>query len=220
MFLPGRVDGLQEHRQPDENKNKKCEEKWSTCLSLHTGKILMLLISMCSTDCCPQGGAVQLPPAAEHWEKIAAASSPSPAPCQRWLCRSHTWCLQLPAGSSSSWLGGIPAACEHTEEVRWLICIFKKPHAKTHQKWNLLVIFFQSLHQVPTTLDVPPLDVGVKTGAQGELECLAGDRLGGAIHDEITSRETLVEVTLLQVQPEGKCRPQLHYILNSGTTEI
>lgn len=60
--------------------------------------------------------------------------------------------------------------------------------------------------------------MGVKAGAQGELEGLAGDRLGGAIHDDVTSRETLVEVSLLQVQPKGKCRAQLHYILNSGFT--
>lgn len=59
-------------------------------------------VNTCSTCCCLQGGAVQLPPAAERWEKTAAASSPSLAPCQRWPCKSHTWCLQLPGGSSSS----------------------------------------------------------------------------------------------------------------------
>lgn len=77
------------------------------------------------------------------------------------------------------------------------------------QKWRLLVVFFQGLHEVPAALDVPPLDVGVEAGAQGELKCLAGDGLRGTVHDEIPSGETLVEVTLLQVQPEREHRTEL-----------
>lgn len=75
--------------------------------------------------------------------------------------------------------------------------INKKP-----TQWCLLVVFLQSPHEVAAALDVPPLDVGVETGAQGELEGLAGDRLRRAVHDEVAARETLVEVALLQVESE------------------
>lgn len=74
---------------------------------------------------------------------------------------------------------------------------------------NLLVVFLQRLHEVPTALDVPALNVRVEAGAQGELERLAGDRLRWAIHDEIASGETLVEVALLQVQPDREQRAAL-----------
>lgn len=61
----------------------------------------------------------------------------------------------------------------------------------------LLVVFFQSLHEVPAALDVPPFDVRVEAGAQGELKRLTCDRLRGAINNDITSGEALVEVPLL-----------------------
>lgn len=68
------------------------------------------------------------------------------------------------------------------------------------------VVLLQSPHQVPAALNVAPLDVGVQTGAQGELKRLAGDGLRRAVHNEVASGETLVEVTLLQVQPEGRAK--------------
>lgn len=46
--------------------------------------------------------------------------------------------------------------------------------------------------------------MGVEARAQGELKCLTGDSLRGAVDDEITPGKMLVEVTLLQVQPEGE----------------
>lgn len=70
-----------------------------------------------------------------------------------------------------------------------------------NEKQNILVVFFQSLHEVPTALDVPPLDVGIEAGAQRELKRLTGDRLRRTVHVEITPRETLMKVTLFQVKP-------------------
>lgn len=70
----------------------------------------------------------------------------------------------------------------------------------------LPVVLLQGLHEVPAALDVPPLDVRVEAGAQRELKGLAGDRLGRAVHVEVASGESLVEVALLQVQPERDTR--------------
>ena len=64
---------------------------------------------------------------------------------------------------------------------------------------GLLIVFLQSFHEVPAALDVSPLDVWVETGSQGQLKCLAGHRLGRAVHDEVPSREPLMEITLFQV---------------------
>lgn len=75
-------------------------------------------------------------------------------------------------------------------------------HLEQTTRRCLLVVLLQSLHEVPAALDVPPLDVRVEAGAQGELEGLAGDRLRRSVHDEVVSGETLVEVTLLQVESE------------------
>lgn len=72
------------------------------------------------------------------------------------------------------------------------------------QQRCLLVVFFEGLHQVPTTLYVPCLNVWVEAGPQRELECLAGYRLRGAVHGKIPSREALVEITLLQKEPKGE----------------
>lgn len=194
LFFPGSVDGFQKHRQPGKQR----------CLI----KLILTEIRNCvtanvhSTCCCPPGSAVRPPPAAARSETTAAASSPSPAPCQRWPCKNHTWCLQLPAGSSSSSPEGIPAAYRHATELR----SFPFPHCGNRKCITeglcLLVVFCQSLHQVPTALNVSPLNVRVEAGTQCELKRLAGDRLGRAVHAEIPSGKTLLEVALLQVQPE------------------
>lgn len=154
------------------------------------------------TCCCPPGSAVRPPLAAARSETTAAASSPSPAPCQRWLCKNHTWCLQLPAGSSSSSPEGIPATCRHATELRSFPFPDFGNRKSVAEEPCLPVVFCQSLHQVPTALNVPPLNVRVETGTQCELKRLAGDRLGRAVHAEIPSGETLLEVALLQVQSE------------------
>ena len=60
--------------------------------------------------------------------------------------------------------------------------------------------------------------MGVEAGAQGELKCLASDGLRGAVHDEIAPGETLVEVILLQVQPEGGGDTDLQSLKLSGFT--
>lgn len=67
---------------------------------------------------------------------------------------------------------------------------------------SLPVVLFQCLHQVPAALDVPPLDVGVQARAQRQLKRLTGDGLRRAVYAEIAAGETLVEVALLQVQPD------------------
>lgn len=48
--------------------------------------------------------------------------------------------------------------------------------------------------------------MGVEARAQGELKCLTGDSLRGAVDDEFTPGKMLVEVTLLQVQSAGEHR--------------
>lgn len=169
---------------------------------------MSVCINACCTCYCPQGSAVPPPLEAERWERRAAASSPSPALCQRWLCKSRTWSLPLPAGSSSSWLGGIRAACRNVSNE---LCTFlKKQTLVRNLQSGLLVIFLEGLHQVPAALDVPPVDVRVEAGTQSELKGLTGDRLRWAVHDEITAGEALVKVTLLQVESEGKHRSQLY----------
>lgn len=170
----------------------------------------------CSTCCCPQGGAVQPPLAVECWERTTAASSPFPAFCQIWPCRSRTWCLLLPAGSSSSLPGGTPTACGDTEGLRRSLCRYKfLNHGTSAMVPSLPVVLFQRLHQVPAALDVPPLDVGVQAWAQRELKRLAGDGLRRAVYAEIAAGEALVEVALLQVQPDGEHKPKQLKSLNS-----
>lgn len=72
---------------------------------------------------------------------------------------------------------------------------------------NRPVVLLQSLHQVAAALDVSPFDVRVEAGAQRELEGLAGDGPRRALHVEVAAGETLVEVALLQVQPDGGHEP-------------
>lgn len=66
------------------------------------------------------------------------------------------------------------------------------------------VILLQGPHEVATAFDVPAVDVGVQAGPQGQLERLTRHRLRRAVHHDVAARELLVEVTLLQVQPDGE----------------
>lgn len=76
-----------------------------------------------------------------------------------------------------------------------------------HRRRRQPVVLLESLHEVAAALDVPPLDVRVEAGAQRELEGLAGDGARRALHAEVAAGETLVEVALLQVQPDGEDKP-------------